>query len=95
MVSLRRELVYSLLLAIGLLVVGLVALLQVSNTRERRYQDELNDLRRSIILQHAEIQKLRQQLQQATTAADSSWTSWPADTLSVVHRRSASQPLTP
>lgn len=85
MVSLRRELVYSLLLAIGLLVGGLVALLWVANARERRYQDELSDLRRSLVMRDAEMQQMRQQLRQALITADSSWAISPTDTLSSPH----------
>lgn len=78
MIFLKRGLVYSLLLSIGLLVVGLVTLLWVANAREQRYQDELGDMRRSL----AECtEKLNQRKAVETTvAADSSLGGWPADT---------------
>lgn len=80
MVSLRRELVYSLLIAICLLIVGLIALLWVANTREHHYQDELSDLRRVMAAQKAEIQALHQRLESNGSTADSTWNDWPADT---------------
>ena len=82
MVSLRRELVYSLLLAIGLLLAGLAALLWVANTREQHYQDELNDLRRSLLIRDMEILQLRRRLQQPIPTPDSALANWPADTAS-------------
>lgn len=77
MVSLRRGLVYSLLLAVGLLLAGLAGLLWVANTRERHYQDELDDLRRSLMSRNAEIKQLRQQIQQPRPLPDTAWSDWP------------------
>lgn len=95
MVSLRRELVYSLLIAVGLLLVGLVGLLWVSNARERHYQDELDDLHRSLLLRNAEVRQLRRQLQQMAMVPDSSRTGWPNDSVSGFHQPADNQPTTP
>lgn len=77
MISLKRGLVYSLLLSIGLLVAGMVTLLWVTNAREQRYQDELGDMRRS--LSECNDKLNQQKAIKTTAAADSSWGSWPAD----------------
>ena len=78
MISLKRGLVYSLLLSVGLLVAGLVTLLWVTNAREQHYRDELGDMRRS--LDECNEKLNGQKAVTAPAVSDTSWGTWPADT---------------
>ncbi len=65
MVSVHRGIVVSLLVAIALLMVGVMGLLWVSHSRDQRYQNELQDVRRELIVKENELRELRRQLRQA------------------------------
>ncbi len=65
MVSVHRGIVISLLVAIALLMVRVMALLWVSHSRDQRYQNELLDVRRELIAKENELRELRRQLRQA------------------------------
>jgi nitrogen fixation-related uncharacterized protein len=56
--------VVSLLVAIVLLMVGVMALLWVSHSRDQHYQNELQDVRRELIAKENELRELRRQLRQ-------------------------------
>lgn len=64
MVSVHRGIVVSLLVAIALLMVGVMALLWVSHSRDQRYQNELQDVRRELVAKENELRELRRQLRQ-------------------------------
>jgi hypothetical protein len=67
MVSVHRGIVVSLLVAIALLMVGVMGLLWVSHSRDQRYQNELQDIRRELIAKENELRELRRQLRQTTS----------------------------
>jgi hypothetical protein len=67
MVSVHRGIVVSLLVAIALLMVGVMGLLWVSHSRDQRYQNELQDIRRELITKENELRELRRQLRQVPT----------------------------
>ena len=64
MVSVHRGIVVSLLVAIILLMTGVMALLWVSHSRDQRYQNELQDVRRELVAKENELRELRRQLRQ-------------------------------
>ena len=75
-----RSVVYSLLAAVVVLLLGIVTLLGVAYYRHQRLADETTDLRRSLTQQEEQIKDLRGRLEACDTAvqpptpADSSWT---------------------
>ncbi len=77
--SLKRGFVYSLLLAIGLLLAGFAALLWVNDSREQRYQDELTDMRRQLYDCTIKLSQLHRSHPAPRVMTDSTQTNWPAD----------------
>ena len=73
----NRPVVYSLLAAIVVLLLGIVTLLGVAYYRHQRLADETNDLRRSLTQQEGQINELQSRLDDCDTALpapiDSSW----------------------
>jgi hypothetical protein len=64
-----KGLVYSLLTAIGLLVMGLAVLIWVDSRRVRRYTNEIQDLHYRLDSQEVELRRLRKQLEQTDVSA--------------------------
>lgn len=57
------RLVSGLLIACGLLALGVAALVWVNNRRLSHYNDELNDLRQHVTTSDGQLQQLNQQLE--------------------------------
>ena len=76
----NRSIVYSLLAAVIVLLLGIVALLGVAYYRHQRLADETTDLRRNLTQQEGQIKELQSRLEdcdtlvQPITPIDSSWT---------------------
>jgi len=78
-----RSVIYSLLAAVVVLLLGIVTLLGVAYYRHQRLADETTDLRRSLTQQEGQIKNLQERLEDCDTIVhpinpiDSSWTSRP------------------
>lgn len=84
MSTVSRNVVYSLLAVVLVLLVGIAALLGVAYHRHQRLEDATIDLQRNLSQQEGKIKTLQQQLEncdtvQAIAPADSGW-SWGAKT---------------
>ena len=72
-----RSIVWSLLTAIVILLVGVMGLLYVSYYRDRQYESEIQNLRHKVAEKDAQIEELQKQFRQQTEAADSMQTTPP------------------
>jgi cell division protein FtsL len=73
MASGNRGLVWSLITAIIVLLLGLMGLLYVSYSRDQQYQSEIQDLRYKLTEKHNQLELLRNQLPQRPVVPDTSW----------------------
>jgi len=80
--TVNRNVVYSLLTAVVVLLLGIVTLLGVAYYRHQRLADETTDLRRSMTQQEGQIKNLQERLEDCDTIVqppiDSSWTARPS-----------------
>lgn len=74
MPSAGRAIVWSLLTAIVILLLGLMGLLYVAYNRDKQYQTEIQNLRHKIAKKDAQIEELQNQIRPQTPKADTSWT---------------------
>ena len=58
----NRGVVYSLIVVVAVLLLGIVALLEVAYSRQRRLEDTTIDLQRSLSQQRGKVAKLQQML---------------------------------
>ena len=84
MSAVSRNIVYSLLAVVLVLLVGIAALLGVAYHRHQRLEDATIDLQRNLSQQEGKIKTLQQQLEncdtvQAFTPSDTAW-SWNTET---------------
>lgn len=73
-----KGVIYSLLTAVVVLLVGIAALVGVANYRHQRLEDATQDLRRSLTQQEGQIKNLQQRLEDCDTVntaspVDTSW----------------------
>ncbi|GAB3973117.1 hypothetical protein GCM10028806_26430 [Spirosoma terrae] len=73
-----KGVIYSLLTAVVVLLVGIAALVSVANYRHQRLEDATQDLRRNLTQQQGQIKNLQQQLEDCDTIktvppVDTSW----------------------
>jgi cell division protein FtsL len=73
MASGNRGLVWSLITAIIVLLLGLMGLLYVSYSRDQQYQSEIQDLRYKLTEKHNQLESLKNQLPQRPAVPDTSW----------------------
>lgn len=78
MSSLNRGVVYSLLIAVLVLLLGIAALLWVAYRRHQRLEDATLDLQRNVAQQEGQIKLLQRRLEDCDTlraaiSVDSSW----------------------
>lgn len=77
MSSVGRGVVWSLLTAIVILLVGLMGLLYISYRRDQRYQSEIESLRLKLREKEVQMDRLRGRSQLPTIAPDTSWNTAP------------------
>jgi|GEM_PF-5151591 len=77
MPSAGRGVVWSLLTAIVILLLGLMGLLYVAYNRDKQYQTEIQNLRHKIAKRDAQIEELQNQIRPQLPQSDTSWTTSP------------------
>ncbi len=77
MPSAGRGVVWSLLAAIVILLLGIVGLLYVAYNRDKQYQAEIQNLRQKIVKKDAQIEELQNPIRQQLLKPDTSWTIGP------------------
>ena len=83
MSTINRGIVYTLVIAVFVLLLGITALLSVAYNRHRRLEDVTIDLQRNLTQQEHEIVELQEKLEdcdtlQAIAPVDHSWDTQPS-----------------
>jgi cell division protein FtsL len=79
MPSAGRSIVWSLLTAIVILLIGLMGLLYVSYSRDKQYANEIQDLRHKMAEKDAQIDGLKTRLREPASRRDTLRTSTPTN----------------
>lgn len=74
MSSAGRGVVWSLLAAIVILLLGIVGLLYVAHNRDKQYQAEIQNLRHKMAKKDAQIEELQNPVRPHLSKPDTSWT---------------------